>query len=504
MSSHSMDHIAYYSSTSPGTKMEHIPETDLYTTPGWTDGMFLSGAAPFSPVMSDSNQSAYTLPASDVSFPSLDPSISQDMPIMDACRPESWIPEQTNYNAFAEPAVFDTEMFALPAQGMDVPQPTFNAWYTPTEAPAETYLAMDIPGQDPTRMVPQTAGFVGNPVPMAPSIGYSNPSLRAGHARIDSLYTQACPQDVAVSHNHIPLDTQIQEIAGHRRMTVPMTSNEPVPALPLPNVELPYGAPIQQYRTHMPGYSSGSMMPFPVQPEVPVLGSNVSESSVGSVAPSGYGDIPCSPASSTATTKTRTEDTDGRARTDPLYSAKPGKDGSYHCPFLTSEGCQHKATKLKCNYDKYIDSHIKPFRCKHQNCNNNRFSSTACLLRHEREAHGLHGHGNKPFLCQFKDCDRSGPDNGFPRAYNLLDHMKRVHGYRPDKAAKTPPATSAGRASGKSQDKVKKRKTASEVKKETASPRLVQKLAVDSRKQQMSAQWQTQINEMQRRSRQFG
>ncbi|KAH0191150.1 hypothetical protein KCU99_g6819, partial [Aureobasidium melanogenum] len=492
MSSHSMDHSAYYSSTSPGTKVEHIPETDLYTTPGWTDGMFLPGAAPFSPVMSDSNQSAYTLPASD------------DMPIMDACRPGSWIPEQPNYNVFAEPAVFDTEMFAFPAQGMDVPQPTFNAWYTPTDAPTETYLAMNIPGQDLTRMVPQTAGFVGNPVPMVPSIGYSNPSLRAGHARIDSLYTQACPQDVAVSHNRIPSETQIQEIAGHRRMTVPMTSNEPVPALSLPNVELPYGAPIQQYRTHMPGYPSGSIVPFPVQPEVPVLGSNVSECSIGSVAPSGYGDVPCSPASSTATTRTRTEDTDGRARTDPLYSAKPGKDGSYHCPFLTSEGCQHKATKLKCNYDKYIDSHIKPFRCKHQNCNNNRFSSTACLLRHEREAHGLHGHGNKPFLCQFKDCDRSGPDNGFPRAYNLLDHMKRVHGYRPDKAAKTPPASSAGRAIGKSQDKVKKRKTASEAKKETASPRLVQKLAVDSRKQQMSAQWQTQVNEMQRRSRQFG
>ncbi|KAG9680068.1 hypothetical protein KCU87_g501, partial [Aureobasidium melanogenum] len=160
MSSHSMDHSAYYSSTSPGTKVEHIPETDLYTTPGWTDGMFLPGAAPFSPVMSDSNQSAYTLPASDVSFPLLDPSISQDMPIMDACRPGSWIPEQPNYNVFAEPAVFDTEMFAFPAQGMDVPQPTFNAWYTPTDAPTETYLAMNIPGQDLTRMVPQTAGFL--------------------------------------------------------------------------------------------------------------------------------------------------------------------------------------------------------------------------------------------------------------------------------------------------------------------------------------------------------
>lgn len=355
MSSHS----AYYSSTSPETKMEHIPETDLYATSGWTDSMFLSGATPFSPVMSDSNQSAYTLPASDVSFPSLDPSISQEMPVMDACRPDTWVPEQPGYNAFAEPAVFDTEMFAFPAQGMDIPQPSFSTWYPPTETSAGPYLAMDISGQDLTRMVPQTAGFVGNPVSMVPSIGYSNPSLRAGHARIDSLYTQACPQDVAVSHNHIPSDAQIQEIAGHHRMTVPVTSNEPVPVLPLPNIELdlPYGAPIQQYRTHMPGYPSGPVMPF--QPEVPVLGSNVSESSVSSVAPSGYGDVPCSPASSSATTRTRTEDNDGRARTDPLYSAKPSKDGSYHCPFSTSEGCQHKATKLKCNYEC-----VSPFVCR--------------------------------------------------------------------------------------------------------------------------------------------
>ena len=81
--------------------------------------------------------------------------------------------------------------------------------------------------------------------------------------------------------------------------------------------------------------------------------------------------------------------------------------------------------------------------------------------------------------------------------------MKRVHGYRPEKAAKTPPASSTGRA-GKSQDRVKKRKTAGEVKKETMSPRLVQKLTMDPRKQQMTAQYQAQTNPMHRGSRQSG
>jgi hypothetical protein len=82
----------------------------------------------------------------------------------------------------------------------------------------------------------------------------------------------------------------------------------------------------------------------------------------------------------------------------------------------------------------------------------------------------------------------------------LLDHMKRVHGYRPEKVVKTPPTSFAGRATGKSQDKVKKRKTVGEGKKETPSPRLVHRLAMDSRKQP----YQARVNEMSRGSRQFG
>ena len=76
---------------------------------------------------------------------------------------------------------------------------------------------------------------------------------------------------------------------------------------------------------------------------------------------------------------------------------------------------------------KHLDSHLKPYRCKVSACVAVPFSSTACLLRHEREAHGMHGHGEKPHLCWFQDCDRSVSGNGFPRRWNLFDHMKRVH-----------------------------------------------------------------------------
>ena len=80
-------------------------------------------------------------------------------------------------------------------------------------------------------------------------------------------------------------------------------------------------------------------------------------------------------------------------------------------------------------FSKHLDSHLKPYRCKISTCSESQFSSTACLLRHEREAHGMHGHGEKPHLCYFSECDRSIAGNGFPRRWNLFDHMKRVHDY---------------------------------------------------------------------------
>ncbi|KAH8195091.1 hypothetical protein TruAng_010748 [Truncatella angustata] len=129
-----------------------------------------------------------------------------------------------------------------------------------------------------------------------------------------------------------------------------------------------------------------------------------------------------------AFTRRSSGDGESTARDHPLYkNAVPRADGLFHCPWEGDASCNHKPEKLKCNYDKFVDSHLKPYRCKVDSCENARFSSTACLLRHEREAHAMHGHGDKPYLCTYEGCDRAVPGCGFPRNWNLRDHMRRVH-----------------------------------------------------------------------------
>lgn len=96
---------------------------------------------------------------------------------------------------------------------------------------------------------------------------------------------------------------------------------------------------------------------------------------------------------------------------------------------------------------KQIDSHLKPYRCTRvkDECADKTFSSMACRLRHEREAHGMHGHGERPHTCPVAGCERA--TNGFPRRWNLQDHMKRVHHHvdLPDRRSVSPgSATSPG------------------------------------------------------------
>lgn len=177
------------------------------------------------------------------------------------------------------------------------------------------------------------------------------------------------------------------------------------------------------------------------------------------------------PANSSTGHSMSSENDEGRYRNHPLYSEGPHADGLYHCPFKSDPSCQHKPTKLKCNYEydrhdafqfaigipvlsltfdrsKFIDSHLKPFRCKIEACSKQEFSSTACLLRHEREAHGMHGHGDRPHLCFYPGCERGISGNGFPRRYNLYDHMRRVHDHKDEPTNQEMPSSGSQRKSG--------------------------------------------------------
>ncbi|KAH8673557.1 hypothetical protein BX600DRAFT_433179 [Xylariales sp. PMI_506] len=174
-----------------------------------------------------------------------------------------------------------------------------------------------------------------------------------------------------------------------------------------------------------------------------------------------YGaELPESSLMSSTFTRRSSGEGESSARDHPLYkNAMPKADGLFHCPWEGHASCNHKPEKLKCNYDKFVDSHLKPYRCKVDSCENARFSSTACLLRHEREAHAMHGHGDKPYLCPYEGCDRAVPGCGFPRNWNLRDHMRRVHNDNGQSLTMPSGSHSSSRGSHAASTKGRKRKS---------------------------------------------
>ncbi|KAF2486727.1 hypothetical protein BDY17DRAFT_292003 [Neohortaea acidophila] len=70
----------------------------------------------------------------------------------------------------------------------------------------------------------------------------------------------------------------------------------------------------------------------------------------------------------------------------------------------------------------------------------------------------MYGHGERPHQCYYAGCDRSQPGNGFPRRYNLFDHMKRMHDHKEDTANPSPAGTALGKAAIQSKSRGSKRR----------------------------------------------
>jgi hypothetical protein len=99
----------------------------------------------------------------------------------------------------------------------------------------------------------------------------------------------------------------------------------------------------------------------------------------------------------------------------------------------------------------------------------------------------MHGHGDRPHLCFYTGCERGLPGNGFPRRYNLFDHMKRVHDHREDTSTGLPsPETANADPSGQKKTAGRKRKAPSsttsgpEMQRRKTSPHMASQTPVQS------------------------
>ncbi|KAI9163020.1 fungal specific transcription factor [Paramyrothecium foliicola] len=101
-------------------------------------------------------------------------------------------------------------------------------------------------------------------------------------------------------------------------------------------------------------------------------------------------------------------------------------DGRFHCPL---DDCKEdiRAFSRKCEWNKHMDKHERPYRCPADGCENlPGFTYSGGLLRHEREVHGKHGGPKKTVNCPHPNCKRH-TGKGFSRQENLNEHLRRVH-----------------------------------------------------------------------------
>lgn len=145
----------------------------------------------------------------------------------------------------------------------------------------------------------------------------------------------------------------------------------------------------------------------------------------------------------------------------PARDVRKGDDGKYHCPRKDCED-DVRAFSRKCEWNKHMDKHERPYRCKAAGCEAlPGFTYSGGLLRHEREVHGKHGGPRQTFNCPHLNCKRH-TGKGFSRQENLNEHLRRVHTdgtgqATPPAEIPTPPAADVDNESEKSGSKRKRR-----------------------------------------------
>jgi hypothetical protein len=121
------------------------------------------------------------------------------------------------------------------------------------------------------------------------------------------------------------------------------------------------------------------------------------------------------------------EDSPGRQRLNTAIQRPDpptNKDGKFICS--NSPECDGYVFDRKCEWNKHMDKHDRPYRCTHQDCAKLQgFTYSGGLLRHEREVHGKHGGPKSQLMCHYPDCKRK--HKGFTRKENLNEHIRRVH-----------------------------------------------------------------------------
>ena len=91
------------------------------------------------------------------------------------------------------------------------------------------------------------------------------------------------------------------------------------------------------------------------------------------------------------------------------------------CPYCGKE------PRLKSELKKHMLRHIRPFRCKIEDCNSatDGFTTTNDLDRHNRSVHGIFPLGAKVYICAARNCAEG--EKMWPRYDNFKQHCERMH-----------------------------------------------------------------------------